>query len=38
MRGFGPGFGGLENAPRFPFQHVEEFAIAARPADGLCAA
>jgi len=31
-------FGRLENALRFPFQHVEEFAIAERPADGLGAA
>lgn len=31
-------FSGLENALRFPFQHVEEFAIAERPADGFGAA
>ena len=35
---FWPRFGGPENAPRFPLQHVEEFAIAERSADGFGAA
>jgi len=30
-----PALGGLENAFRFPLQHVEEFAGAERPADGF---
>ena len=30
-----PAFGGPENAFRLSFKHVEEFAVAERPSDGL---